>query len=158
MKEKIRTFGLFVVILLAMAACKSAPPVIPEDLSPPEYFQRAQEEADKYEWDNALVYYRTFLERYPDDFVNGLFARYEVAFVLYKKQEYQESKKLFQELLDSYKKIPNPLSVPQWPKVLSEKLVQKIDQKLEALLPTKNEPKIPEQQPLPPQVQEGIRK
>lgn len=94
-----------------------------------QFFQRAQEESDNYRWDNALFYYKTFLERYPDDLPNLLAARYEIAFILYKKEQYAESKKLFEELLETYKKFDNPLSVPQWPKVLAEKVLRKIQER-----------------------------
>ena len=143
-------FVLVVAVLSLLGACKTVTPVITDDMTAPEFFQKAQEESDNYRWDNALVYYRAFLEKYPEDPINGIFANYEIAFILYKKQEYKESKKLFQEILESYKNLPNPLAVPQWAKVLSEKLIVKIDQKLEALLPTKNEPKLPEPQAMPP--------
>ena len=152
------TLWVCVAVLLVLTACKSAPPVITDEMNrSPSISRRPRKTWTTIAGTNALIYYRTFLEKFPQDFMNGLFARYEVAFILYKKQEYQESKKLFQEILETYKTMPNPLAVPQWPKVLAEKLITKIDQKLEALLPTKNEPKLPEQQPLPP-AQQGIVK
>ncbi|GAB4221577.1 MAG: hypothetical protein Kow009_11480 [Spirochaetales bacterium] len=94
-----------------------------------QFFQRAQEESDNYRWDNALLYYETFLERYPNDLPNVLAARYEIAFIHYKKGQYAEAKKLFEELLETYKQFDNPLSVPQWPKVLAEKVLKKIEEK-----------------------------
>lgn len=123
--------GLLPMLFLALAfsSCSSTPPVIPEGLTPMQFFQRAQEESDNYRWDNALLYYRTFLERYPDDLPNVLAARYEIAFILYKKEQYAESKRLFEELLETYKKLENPLSVPQWPKVLAEKVLRKIQER-----------------------------
>lgn len=120
---------IFIAAAVLIPGCKSAPPVIPDELSQPEFFQRAQEEADNYRWDNALLYYQTFLEQYPDDLFNVLAARYEIAFIHYKKELYPESKKLFQDLLETYKQFDNPLSVPQWPKVLSEKVLKKIEEK-----------------------------
>jgi outer membrane protein assembly factor BamD (BamD/ComL family) len=119
-----------VLVCFIFSGCKSPPPVIPEDLSQPEIFQRAQEQADNNRWDNALSYYEAFLERFPDDLPNVLAARYEIAFIQYKKEQYVESKKLFSELLETYKTFDNPLAVPQWPKVLAEKLVKKIDEKI----------------------------
>lgn len=117
------------LFLLFLGSCSSTPPVIPEGLTPMQFFQRAQEESDNYRWDNALLYYKTFLERYPNDLPNVLAARYEIAFILYKKEQYAESKKLFEELLETYKKFENPLSVPQWPRVLAEKVLRKIQEK-----------------------------
>ncbi len=117
------------LFLLVLGSCSSTPPVIPEGLTPMQFFQRAQEESDNYRWDNALLYYKTFLERYPDDLPNVLAARYEIAFIHYKKEQYAESKKLFEELLETYKKFENPLAVPQWPRVLAEKVLRKIQEK-----------------------------
>ncbi|MFQ3619366.1 MAG: hypothetical protein SNJ78_00335 [Spirochaetales bacterium] len=116
---------LFGIIL---PSCTSAPPIIPEGLTPMQFFQRAQEETDNYRWDNALLYYQTFLERYPNDLPNGLAARYEIAFIHYKKGLFAESRRLFEELLETYKGFENPLAVPQWPKVLSEKVLRKIQE------------------------------
>jgi outer membrane protein assembly factor BamD (BamD/ComL family) len=121
--------GVMFLLLSFFISCSSTPPVIPEGLTPMQFFQRAQEESDNYRWDNALLYYKTFLERYPNDLPNVLAARYEIAFILYKKEQYAESKKLFEELLDTYKKFDNPLAVPQWPKVLAEKVLRKIQER-----------------------------
>ena len=134
-KKILRVFLPAILAVFVLSGCTSVPPVIPEDLSQPEFFQKAQEQADNNRWDNALLYYETFLERFPDDLPNVLAARYEIAFVQYKKERYQESKKLFSELLDTYKSFDNPLSVPQWPRVLAEKLVRKIDEKIIILPP-----------------------
>lgn len=117
------------LLLMVLGSCSSTPPVIPEGLTPMQFFQRAQEESDNYRWDNALLYYKTFLDRYPEDLPHVLAARYEIAFILYKKEQYAESKKLFEELLETYKQFENPLAVPQWPRVLAEKVLRKIQDK-----------------------------
>jgi len=118
-----------IFLISSFTACTSPPPVIPEGLTQMQFFQRAQEESDNYQWDNALVYYETFLERFPDDTPNVLAARYEIAFIHYKKGQYEESKKLFLDLLETYKKFENPLAVPQWPRILAEKVLKKIEEK-----------------------------
>jgi outer membrane protein assembly factor BamD (BamD/ComL family) len=135
MEKVLRVFLPVVLCIFILSGCTSPPPVIPEDISQPEIFQRAQEQADNNRWDNALIYYRTFLERFPDDLPNVLAARYEIAFIQYKKEQYQESKKLFSELLETYKTFDNPLAVPQWPRVLAEKLLKKIEEKIIILPP-----------------------
>ena len=129
MKHTKATLILTAALLLLFGACTTPPPVIPENLSQPEFFQRAQEEADNYRWDNSLLYYQVFLDRFPDDLPNVLAARYEIAFINYKKERYPEAKQGFQALLETYKDYPNPLSVPQWPRVLSQKLIKIIDEK-----------------------------
>jgi outer membrane protein assembly factor BamD (BamD/ComL family) len=113
-----------------LASCKSAPPVIPDDLSALQFFQRAQEETDNNNWDNALIYYKTFLERYPDDKPNVISAQYEIAFINYKKGDYAESQKGFQEILDFYENSPPALDFPLWPKILSQKLIETVKEKI----------------------------
>ena len=109
---------------LALTGCSSGPPVIPEDLSVLQFFQRAQEETENREWENALYYYKTFIERNPDDLPNVTAARYEIAFIQYKQKDYTNAAKDFRELLDFYEKTDLPLSFPLWPKVLARKVMQ----------------------------------
>lgn len=127
-------FSLILALFVLSAGCKTVPPVIPEDLTAAQIFQKAQEAADSRRWDNSAVYYRTFMERYPDDLPNILAARYELAFIEYKKGNYEEATKGFQDLLDDYGKIENQLTVPQWPRVLSEKLIGIIEEKTRPLI------------------------
>jgi outer membrane protein assembly factor BamD (BamD/ComL family) len=133
MKNKSAFFRVFAsraLGLAILAGCSSGPPVIPEDLSVLQLFQRAQEETDYNEWENALVYYRTFIERHPEDLPNVTAARYEIAYINYKQENYAEAAKGFQELLDFYEKTNNlPLSFPLWPRVLSQKVMQTMKDK-----------------------------
>ncbi|MDR3201423.1 MAG: tetratricopeptide repeat protein [Spirochaetales bacterium] len=115
--------------LYSLASCSSGPPVIPEDLSVMQFFQRAQEETDTNDWDNALVYYNTFIERHPDDLPNVMAARYEIAYIHYKEDEYQEAADGFQQILDFYETTPLPFSFPLWQKVLSQKLLGTLAEK-----------------------------
>ena len=110
--------------LTLLAGCRGGPPIIPDDLSVLQFFQRAQEEFDYDEWDNALIYYNTFIERHPDDLQHVISARYEIAFILYKQKNYGEAAKEFQEILDFYDTNNLPLSFPLWPRVLSQKVLQ----------------------------------
>ena len=119
-----RIFALCAFCLALHAGCASELPVIPEDLSVLQFFQRAQEEFEYSRWDNALYYYHTFIERHPDDLPHVTEARYEIAFVHYKQGKYGEAAKGFRELLDFYDTTDLPLAFPLWPRVLSQRVLE----------------------------------
>ena len=119
-----RFFALSALCLALYAGCAGGLPVIPEDLSVLQFFQRAQEEFEYSNWDNALYYYHTFIERHPDDLPHVTEARYEIAFIHYKQKKYEEAAKDFRELLDFYDTTDLPLAFPLWPRVLSQRVLQ----------------------------------
>jgi outer membrane protein assembly factor BamD (BamD/ComL family) len=99
-----------------------------ENLSQPIIFQRAQEALDTYEWDRAMMYYQYFIETFPQDMANVVAAEYEIAFITYKKENYKDSRNLFEALIKKYETLDSP-GIPEWPRVLSEKLISIIDEK-----------------------------
>ena len=117
---------LSALMALLVCACESVPKNIPEDLKPIEYFQLAQTEAGKQYYNSALVYYNTFIERFPDDVQRVAEAEFEIAFLYYKKNDLQTAKTLFTELLDKYEQ-PGGQLLPAWPRILSEKLLITIE-------------------------------
>ena len=126
MKSEKKSYALCIVLagVLAFIGCSSGPPVIPEDLSVLQFFQRAQEETENREWDNALFYYRTFIERNPNDIPNITAARYEIAFIQYKQRNFTNAARDFRELLNFYETTDLPLNFPLWPKVLARKVLE----------------------------------
>ena len=94
--------GGIALVAMLFAACETAPPEIPEGLSQAELFQLGQEALTDRRYEDAVSYYETFLERYPDDTENRIAARYEIAFVYYKQGEFEEAKRRFEELLAQY--------------------------------------------------------
>ncbi len=115
--------------VLLLAACETVPErsEIPEDLTTQEYFQQAQEAVDQRHYETALVYYRTYLDRHPDDVENRTAAQYEIAFLHYKMEDYETAERMFEELLDRYEGEEAD-SLPAWPQILSEKLLEKIEE------------------------------
>ena len=123
MKKAILFIALPVVF--ALAACHSTPDYIPEDLQPREYFQLAQEAVvERQDYDTALFYYQTFLERFPTDIQRTVEAEYEIAFIRYKQKD-PRAEQLFRDLLARYDREGAEL-LPGWPRVLAEKLLKNI--------------------------------
>ncbi|MFW6337713.1 MAG: hypothetical protein ACOC25_02205 [Alkalispirochaetaceae bacterium] len=121
--------GAALLLLLLLSACQTELPEIPEDLSQAEFFQRAQDAADDNEWEVALHYYETFIERYPDDEANIAAAEYEIAFIHYKMEEYRTSRELFEELLLKYEEDEDD-TLPPWVEILSEKILNTVNERI----------------------------
>ena len=126
MKYASRTLLLVVGMLAALAACQTAPSEIPEDLDPAEYFQRAQEAVDANRYETALAYYETVIERFPNDQATQLAAQYEIAFINYKMGNDERATELFEELIGRYEE-QNGAELPQWPRVLAEEVLDRIE-------------------------------
>lgn len=124
------TFRLFgIAVLLAVGqfvSCSSAPVVIPEDLTPMELVQRAQDATDNNRYDAAIQYYSAILERYSDDMEMVCTAEYEIAFINYKQRNYEEAKAGFTALLERYKGVDAEFLPAQY-KILSEKVLAKME-------------------------------
>ena len=108
-----------------LGGCKSVPTEIPPDLSPADYFQRAQEASDAGRYALALKYYQSFLERYPDERNRGLWARYEIALLHSKMKDTATALRLFDELLATYAG-EDAAQLPQGPRILAEKIKAKL--------------------------------
>ena len=83
-------------------SCAGGPVNIPQDISPAEIIQRAQEASDKNRFKTAQQYYETLLERYPDDINMVCTAEYEIAFIHYKQKNYSQAREELNTLLERY--------------------------------------------------------
>jgi len=115
------TLAMTIVTIALFAGCQTAPEEIPEDLEPAEYFQRAQEAVDSNQYETALAYYEAVVERFPDDPATQVQAQYEIAFINYKMGNSERAVELFNELLARYEQSDSG-NLPQWPRVLAEKV------------------------------------
>jgi tetratricopeptide (TPR) repeat protein len=78
------------------------------------------------DYQNALRYYRTFIERHPDDIQHVVEAQYEIAFLHYKQGNYAAAQEEFEKLL-SYYEGGGQSVLPEWPQILGKKMLTKIE-------------------------------
>lgn len=133
MKKYLVPGAAILAIALSLAlGCASAPKAIPEDLSSSELIQRAQEASDAYNYDAAVLYYKTAAERFATDISMQAMGQYEIAFIYYKQGKFQESEDLFKSLLALYDGPDGPGLPPRY-----KTLALKVMPKVEAALATK---------------------
>lgn len=124
--KRLRPIFFILLISLFFYACSTTQNTVEEDLTPGEYFQKAQTaSSDQRDYEKALLYYQTFLRQYPDQQLLVVEAEYEIAFLHYKMEEYDRALALFNGIIEKYKK-PDSSILPAWPEVLSKKMVEKI--------------------------------
>jgi outer membrane protein assembly factor BamD (BamD/ComL family) len=116
---------LLLIPLLLIASCASGPVVVPEDMSPSEIIQRAQEASDRNRFDNARQYYQVLLDRFGSSIDLVCTAEYEMAFLNYKQKNYLEAEAGFNQLLSRYEG-PDAILLPQHFKILAEKVLEKM--------------------------------
>ena len=119
--RKIIIAFLTAALALFLISCRSATETLEPDLLPAEIFQRAQEAADSRRYNQALHYYQTFQERYPEEVERNLWASYEIAFLYYKLGEYDRAVELFDDLIELYTTEESAVMV-QAPKILALKV------------------------------------
>lgn len=121
---------LLALAALLVAGCQTVPKSIPTSLTAAEYFQDAQQAASAHNnYNAALMYYETFVSRFPHDKSRIAEAQYEIAFLHYKKGQLVKARGEFQKLVDDYKQ-PGADALPRWPLVLANKLIIVIDNDL----------------------------
>jgi len=123
---KLSTLFVFAAALF-FSACASQLN-IPQDLSPSELIQRAQEASDKNRYGYALQYYEALLERNPTNIDLVCTAEYEIAFIHYKQKKYARSRAGFNDLLERYN-APDGEHLPPQFKLLALKVLERIDEK-----------------------------
>jgi outer membrane protein assembly factor BamD (BamD/ComL family) len=102
---------------------------IPENLTPSEIIQRAQEASDKNRYNQALQYYQALLDRNPTNIDLVCTAEYEIAFIHYKQQKYVQARAEFNALLERYNAFDEDDYLPPQFKLLALKVLERIDEK-----------------------------
>jgi len=128
LKHLNRFWTLPLLAAVFLIGCATVPDSIPDTLSPIEYFQKAQEAAAKQNYEAALLYYNTFIERNPQDAQRIVEAEFEIAFIYYKEKNYAVSLEQFRAILAKYSQ-PGAELLPAWPRILSDKLIVIIGEK-----------------------------
>jgi len=106
-------------------SCASQEPVFTEGMTPEDYFQRAQDAADKGHYELALKYYFKFKETYPDNLEKNVWASYEIAFIHHKMGNDAKSLELLDEVIALYSQDRASV-LPKTVKVLADTVKQKI--------------------------------
>ena len=119
---------LFLALIFLFSACASSAVNIPDNLSPAELVQRAQEASDRNRYNTALQYYEALLERYSYNINMVCTAEYEIAFIHYKQKKYTEARTGFNNLLERYN-TPDAELLPQQFKRLSMIVLERMDEK-----------------------------
>ena len=118
---------------LCFAACATSALNIPEDLTPAELIQRAQEASDKNRYNLALQYYTVLLERNRTNIDLVCTAEYEIAFIHYKQKNYSQAKDGFNSLLERYEGPEGDLLPPQF-KRLATLVLERISEREKPIL------------------------
>jgi outer membrane protein assembly factor BamD (BamD/ComL family) len=109
-----RFIVLIFTVVLCLAACATGTLSIPDELTPAELIQRAQEASDQNRYNYALQYYVALLERNSTNIDLICTAEYEIAFIYYKQKKYSQAKNGFNSLLERYDAPDGELLPPQF--------------------------------------------
>ncbi len=120
---------LLLLIIPLASSCSTSPDTIADSLTPPQFFQRAQEASDNGNYELALRYYATFKERFPEELERDLWASYEIAFLHHKMGKDERALELLDELLEQYA-LDASVAYPQGPRILAEKVKARLEEKL----------------------------
>lgn len=133
--------ALIALALLALVSCQSAPPPLAPDAPSAIYFQRAQAASDQNDYTQAMEIYRSFLANRPDASNEDKFsARYEIALLLDKEDKKAESLADFQAILTDYDDLTKSQGAPAWVKILSQKKIVDLKDKLAKSQPAVSTP------------------
>jgi outer membrane protein assembly factor BamD (BamD/ComL family) len=138
MKRLVAGFlAISAISLSVLASCQSAPKDVPENLSAREIIQRAQEASDAKNYAAAVFYYETAKTRFADQAPVVCACEYEIAFIQYKTGKMAAAKAGLESLLKRYDQA-DAAFLPQEYRILSQKVLAKVDSALEKQSGKKN--------------------
>lgn len=100
------TLALSGVVATTAVSCRTVKD-IPEDLTAPQLLQKGQSCYDNADYKSAEVYYQTTIDRYGDDTVTYIEAKYELAHLYMKRKKYEKARSAFDEILEIYAYAPS---------------------------------------------------
>lgn len=114
-----------------LASCASSPDDLTGEITPAEYFQRAQEATTAGDYNNAMAWYAAFRERYADDLSPGqqsllLWAEYEMAFLHHKRGDDRTAVRLLRELVQRYD-APEAAAYQPAPRILALRVIAELE-------------------------------
>ena len=130
--------GFVFFAALCFAACATGKLNIPDELTPAELIQRAQEASDRNRYNQALQYYEALFERNRTNIDLVCTAEYEIALIYYKQKKYSQAKEGFNALLERYDTPNSELLPPQF-KRLATIVLDRISEKEKPIKPKKKE-------------------
>ena len=122
---------IFVVILfsfiIVLFGCQSAVPSdIPDDLSPQEIIQQAQEYYEKGNTAASEYMYEILLDRYGTDTTYLVTGLYEIAHIKVKARKYDQAEQMLNQVLECYDSYDASF-IPAKYRVLAQKDLEKIE-------------------------------
>jgi len=135
--KKTRSLLLILATTLCLTVCGAGKLNIPQDLSPAELIQRAQEASDKNRYKQALQYYVALLDRNSTNIDLVCAAEYEIAFIHYKQKKYGQARSELNALLERYDTPEGAMLPPQF-KRLATIVLERITEKEKPLFKKKS--------------------
>jgi len=126
--RKTHFIALLFITALCAASCVTRAINIPQELSPAELIQRAQEASDRNRYKLANQYYTVLLERNSTNIDLVCTAEYEIAFIYYKQKKFSLAKEGFNSLLERYETPDGDMLPPQFRR-LSTIVLERIREK-----------------------------
>ncbi|NCN05181.1 MAG: hypothetical protein GW949_06090 [Spirochaetales bacterium] len=111
-----RLLGFGVLAVFMFMGCATVPTEVPQDLTSPELFQRAQEYSDSGNQEAALVYIDAIMERFVQEPLTYITAQYHRALYLQKAKETNMAIGAYQTLLSRY---DAETGLPEWIRTLA---------------------------------------
>ena len=113
-----------------LASCASSPDDLSDEITPAEYFQRAQEAAAVADFGGAMAWYEAYRERYAGNPTPGqqnllLWAEYEMAFLHHKMGDDRTAVRLLGELLERYE-TPAAATYAPAPRILALRVIEEL--------------------------------
>ena len=127
-----RILLFMMLIVLLFTSCHSLKKDLENpDLTPEEFFQKAQEAViDWNRYKLAIQFYEEFMRRYPEMKNKVIEAEYEIAFIKFKQRKLDEAEERFNTILDKYN-TDDAVYYPSWPALMSNKGLENIAEERE---------------------------
>lgn len=104
MKIKNSAYLCCMIMTLGLFSCMTIPKEseIPEESTPADLTQKAQEAFDSGNYRAARIYYEVILQRFPSDESACVAAQYEIAHLHIKKRQWKEAYAILEKILAQY--------------------------------------------------------